>query len=53
MEVLGIPSNEVNIEVLIDRLAPEEKETMAKKEAVVIDFFLQLSSTEEYIHLYR
>lgn len=46
-EVLGIPPEKVNLELLIERLVPEEREAMAKKEAVVIDFFCNYLAPEE------
>lgn len=46
-QILGLDPKEVTVDLLIGRLVPEHREEMLKKEAVVVDFFLNyLPATE-------
>lgn len=46
-EVLGIDPDDVTMEKLVEVLIPEEREPMAKKESVVVDFFLNFIDPED------
>lgn len=46
-DIIGIDAGEVTIEKLVSILAPNEREAMARKEAVVIDFFMNFLDPEE------
>ncbi|MFO7743967.1 MAG: LuxR C-terminal-related transcriptional regulator [Psychroflexus sp.] len=45
--ILGIDPMEVDVELIIDRLIPEQKEILAKKESVVVDFFYNYLPAKE------
>lgn len=48
-EVLGVSAKQASIEMFIERLVPQQKEAMIKKEAVVIDFFCNHLPAEDIL----
>lgn len=49
-EILGIAPENVTLEKLIEVLAPEERESLAQKESVVVDFFINFINPEEALY---
>lgn len=49
-EVLGLEPEEVTIEKLVELLTPEEREPMAQKESVVVDFFINFIDATEALY---